>query len=404
MAKIGEPPGAAQNPDERESRGEWRRPSIWERSRSTARLFYRKVTNDGIFDKAGALAFQAVFSLIPMLALAYFIFALSGKFDEILAQVERFAASNLAPAVSDQLIGYLRTIKERVSPGAIGLFGVLGFLWAGISMISKAEQALNQIWGLRHTRSLRQRVWLYAVAVMVTPVVLGASLALTSFLVSQAGRYGGLERGAVWLLALTPLLLSAVFFSIVYWALPYTNVSRWAAIKAGVITAILLEALKQGFTFYAAWSVSNSVYGSLAALPILFLWLLLGAMVFLLGAELCYFFDSKEAGVLHVARTESRLSLPLLIDILRLHQRENIPVDHKAVVHDLNWDPSEVVQHEQYLVDIGLLRPVESSNLGNDRHVATESRFEPAFDLLRKRLKEVKYESPRTAPETSFTS
>lgn len=366
--------------------------SLWQRTKRNVQLFYQKAGNDGIFDKAGVLAFQALFSIIPMLALAYFIFALSGKFDEVLADVEAFAVSNLAPAVGDQVVEYLHSIQSRVSPGAIGVFGVLGFFWAGISMISKTEQTLNGIWGLRRSRSLRQRLWLYAIVVVVAPVVLGASLAITSFFASQVKGISTIHLGVGWLLALSPLALSTVFFALVFWTLPYTEVSRRAAFKAGFITALVLEGLKQAFAFYAAWSVGNSIYGSLAALPILFLWLSLGATVFLLGAELCYFLDAKEAGVFHVARKESHLSFPMLVDILRLHQRRRGPVSHKDVVHELEWDPSEVIQHVQYLADLKLLQVADRSELGDECYVATETRFEPALRRLLDNVNQVKYE------------
>lgn len=363
------------------------------RAKRAVKLFFQKASSDGLFDKSGGLAFQALFSIIPMLALAYFIFALSGGLKSVQEDVERFAVSNLAPAVGDQLIGYLQTIQERVSPGAIGIFGILAFLWAGINMISKTEQALNGIWGLRHTRSLKQRLWLYTIVVIAAPLVLGASLAMTSFFASQFDRSSTLGEGVSWLLALAPLALSISFFSLVFWALPYTAVSKAAALKAGAITAILLELLKQGFAFYAAWSLGDSIYGSLAALPILFLWLSIGSTLFLLGAELCYFFDAKEAGVLHVARTESHLSFPMLVDILRLYQKARKPVALKSVVHQLNWDPSEVIQHVQYLADLDLLEIAKGSSIGDECYIATELQFRPAVARVLQQINTVKYEN-----------
>ncbi len=370
------------------------RPSSLMRASGAARSFFRKADNDGLFDKSGVLAFQALFSIIPMLALAYFIFALSGGLEQVRADLERFAVSNLAPAVGDQLVGYLRTIQERVSPGAIGVFGVLGFLWAGVNMISKIEQALNGIWGLRHARSFRQRLWLYTAVAVAAPLVLGASLAMTSFLAARTERVGALGPGLGWLLTFAPLALSIAFFSLVYWALPHTRVSGKAAFKAGAVTAVLLEGLKQGFAFYAAWSLGDSIYGSLAALPILFLWLSLGSTLFLLGAELCYFLDAKEAGASRVARAESRLSFPLLVDILRLHQASLGPLGLKRVAHELDWDLSEVIRHAQYLADQGLLRAAHESADGpggEERYAASEARFESAFARLVERVNEVKY-------------
>ena len=359
-----------------------RRASFFTRAKIAIRLFYQKAMTDKLFDRAANVAFQALFSLIPILALAYVIFALSGGYQDLQQAVENWAVQNFAPSIGDQVIEYLRTIQTKVDPKTIGIFGILGFLWAGVSMISTAENAMNGLWGLTRTRGFFRRLWLYSVAVILAPIALGGSLAATSFLGAQTAGNETLRTAFIIPLALVPFAITGTFFSFVYWLLPYTTVSKKAAAKAGFITGAVFEVLKQGYTIYATHTMGHSIYGSLAALPILFLWISLSATVFMLGAELCYFLDMREQGVAHVAKEESHLSFPLLVDILRLYQKTDGPLSVKKVVHELDWDQSDVFRHVHYLVDVGLIKSPEGFSEGDECYQAVELNFEAGVEKI----------------------
>lgn len=372
--------------------------SRWQKAKVAAQLFYQKAMNDNIFDRAASISFQALFSIIPLIAIGYVIFALSGGFEDVSKLLEAWVAQNLAPAASDDVVGYLQTIRKNVDPKAIGIFGVAGFLWAGVSMVSKVEEAMNGLWGLTRTRSFFKRLFLYSGGVVVAPVILGLSFAATSFLASSTD--GSQTMSAIFVipLAVLPWLVTGAFFSFIYWLLPYTDVSKRAALKAGFIAGIGFEILKQGYAFYAANSLGDSIYGSLAVLPVLFLWISLASMVFMFGAELCYFFDMKEQGVLHVARQESHMSFPLLVDIIRRYQKNQTPLSVKKVVAAMKWDQSDIFRHVHYLADIGLLKSPRGHSEGDECYQATESNFEVALDKLLHNINSIKYEQLELPP------
>ena len=74
-------------------------------------------------------------------------------------------------------------------------------------------------------------------------------------------------------------------FTILYLALPNRRVGlRYALLGAGV-AAVMFELLKSGFGFYLAHAGTfESVYGSLAALPVFLIWMYLVWAVVLFGA------------------------------------------------------------------------------------------------------------------------
>jgi hypothetical protein len=230
-------------------------------------------------------------------------------------------------------------------------------------------------------------------ALIVAPVILGSSFIATSFIASKTEGYDALSAALIIPMALVPWIITGMFFSLVYWGLPYTTVSRRAALKAGFLTGVIFEILKQGYAIYAANSIGHSVYGSLAALPILFVWISVSATVFMLGAELCYFLDMREQGVTHVARLESHLSFPLLVDILRIYQHHtDHPISVKDVVKIIKWDQSDVFRHVHYLADAGLIKIPKGFSKGNECYMAVELNFEAAVEKLLRQTNEIKYE------------
>lgn len=86
-------------------------------------------------------------------------------------------------------------------------------------------------------------------------------------------------------LRLLPFFFAAAGFTILYLALPNRRVGlRYALLGAGV-AAVMFELLKSGFGFYLAHAGTfESVYGSLAALPVFLIWMYLVWAVVLFGA------------------------------------------------------------------------------------------------------------------------
>jgi membrane protein len=253
--------------------------------------FYNKLDQDRVFDNASLLTYQFLLSIIPVLALFYCIFAWLGGFGSLQNELQTYAVDYFTPALSRQINEYLVTIQTRISPSAIGFFGILGFLWTSVSVVSRAETALDQIFGVRISRPFLRQLALYSAVIFLSPLVLVGSVAITSYLAHLLKFNSVLSMAFIILMSLSPLFISVGFTSLIYFLLPHKNVAGVSAIKAGFLTGLTTEVLKQIYTFYASYQLGRSVYGSLAALPVLILWLWLASLIFLLGAELCAHFE-----------------------------------------------------------------------------------------------------------------
>lgn len=361
---------------------------------SKVKIYFAKFSEDEIMGMASALAFSIITSLIPVIALAYFIFALFGGFQDLRVTVEQYAFQYIAPSLADDLSSYIRTIEDKVSPKALGIFGIIGFLYAGLSMIGQAEASLNKIWGALTPRTFGQRLLRYTGSILAAPLLLGASLAMTSYLASQLGRLRYFSEPLLFVLTCLPYIFSSILFAGIFYFLPNTKIDRRAAIYAGLATGLTFEILKQGFAFYASYALKNSVYGSLAALPIMILWIYLVALVFLAGGELCYFLDQRRKGVFQFAPVTSLLSMAMLRDILKIYcdPNQSEPLGIKQVVRKVRWDQSVVLRHVHYLVKANILKLADNSGPRSECFETVDKDFGRSLLKLTSSLNKVRYE------------
>jgi membrane protein len=170
----------------------------------------------------------------------------------------------------------------------LGTAGLVAVLLSAVFLMVTIERTLGQIWRLQRQRPLPQRVLLYWSAITLGPLLLGGSLAITSYVVTVSRDVVDVMPGSVrWLLDSFEFLLLIACVSGLYFYVPYTRV-RWRhAITAGFLVAASLELAKKAMAFYLLEVPTYSlVYGAFAAVPILLVWIYLTWLLVLLGAVL----------------------------------------------------------------------------------------------------------------------
>jgi membrane protein len=131
-----------------------------------------------------------------------------------------------------------------------------------------------------------QRVVVYWTLLTVGPVLVGASLTLTSWLVARSVRLVGAGSGAaVVLLTLATMALTAVALALLYLTMPNRRVAARDALAGGLIAGLAFEAMKRGFALYiTSFPTYKLVYGAFAAVPVFLVWIYLSWLVVLFGA------------------------------------------------------------------------------------------------------------------------
>jgi len=240
---------------------------------------------------AAAIAYFAFFSLFPITLLSISI----ASFNLGPAMDRQFIIRRLefvAPAMG-QLLG--QNIDEIIEArGPVTSIALVGLIWSASTIFYTFTHTMNQIWGLKQRRAFwkRRGVSILFVLIFVGPILLLASFAssmiahLRPFL---SASLISLEIGGGLVLA---VLLDIALFMVLYMMLPHGK-STWREIFVGAIGAgVLWELAKIAFLSFVSTyiSVSNMIYGSVAAIIAFLAWGYLSGLIFIFGAYLSVFY------------------------------------------------------------------------------------------------------------------
>ncbi|MBQ4813199.1 hypothetical protein A7985_21485 [Pseudoalteromonas luteoviolacea] len=253
-------------------------PSWWKR-------FFERCKEDQLTINAGYLAYVTLLSLVPLIAVGVAIFTAFPGFENTRLAIENFIFTNFVPTSTD-------TIKSHISAFAgnanqMTAVGISFLAAVALLLIRNVDSALNRIWRVESKRPLMISFAIYWMVLTLGPVLLGASIGVTSYIVSLVSFADqGIPGFSGLLLKLLPYVISMAGFIMLYTLVPNTRVSFQAAIPGALFAAFLFELTKRGFAMYISHFPSYEViYGALATIPILFVWVYLSWIVVLLGAE-----------------------------------------------------------------------------------------------------------------------
>lgn len=236
---------------------------------------------------ASSLTFTTTIALVPFITVVLAVFTAFPVFAKFQDVLQKWLVESLVPDnIARQVLGYLTQFAGKASKlGAAGLAALLG---SALALIFTIDRTLNSIWRVRKHRPLGQRVLIYWAAITLGPIVLGASLSLTSYAVSSSrGLVAALPGGLSLVLDVLQFLLVAGGMAALFRFVPNTHV-RWGhAWMGGLFVSSLMELAKKLLAIYLSKVPTYSlVYGAFATLPILLVWIYMAWVVVLLGAAL----------------------------------------------------------------------------------------------------------------------
>lgn len=247
--------------------------------------YVNRCIDDQITVNAGYLAYVTLLSLVPLIAVGVAIFSAFPGFESTRVAIESFLFTNFVPTSSDVIKEHISSFAGNANQmTAVGI----GFLAAiALLLIRNVDATLNRIWRIKKKRPMMISFAVYWMVLSLGPVLLGASIGVTSYIVSLVSFADqGIPGFSGFLLKLVPYGFSMIGFLMLYTLVPNTPVSIRAALPGALFAAVLFELTKKGFALYISHFPSYEViYGAVATIPILFVWVYLSWVVVLLGAE-----------------------------------------------------------------------------------------------------------------------
>ena len=245
---------------------------------------------------AGAVAYYTLLSLVPLLILI--LLALSHVVDEERLLVTlRGSLEFVVPSQADAVVGELRNfVTHRQVIGSVLLVTMLFFSALAFTVL---ENALSVIF-FHRVKIKRRHFLISAVMPYVFIVFLGLGLLVTTvvsgvfqFIGTQNITFFGQPRSlgplAGLLIYLTGVAGEILLLSSIYLVMPVGRLSLRHALIGGVTAAVLWEITRHNrhilVWYYTSMSQIQVVYGSLTTSIVVLLSLEIGALVFLLGAQ-----------------------------------------------------------------------------------------------------------------------
>ena len=234
---------------------------------------------------AASLTFTTLLSLVPLIAIGLSVVAAFPAFADYSEQIKNFILNTMVPEAANKVIAvYMQQFADNaVQLTAIGT----AFLGAtALALMLTIDKSLNAIWRVTRLRPLLHRLLIYWATLTIGPLLIGASLSLTSWVMRiSMGLTQDIPGINGALLQFAPVVLTSIAFSVPYLIVPNRQVSWRHAIAGGVTAAVGFEVMKRGFAFYIThFPTYQAVYGAFATIPIFLLWIYLSWLMVLLGA------------------------------------------------------------------------------------------------------------------------
>lgn len=326
-----------------------------------------KFQTDRALLRASALTYTTLLSLVPLLALMFSVLKGLG----VQQRLEPLLLEHLAMG-NEEVVSRVLEYVDRTKVGALGAVGLVALLLTAVSVLGNVELSFNDIWQIRRGRSFIRKVSDYTALLVVGPVLLLASLSLTTTLQSPAvmERLSILGQALPVFLKALPFLAVWLAFTALYLIMPNQRVPVFSALLAGAVAGavwqvaeVLYVRFQFGITRY------NAIYGALAQLPLLLAWVYLSWCIVLLGAELAFVHQLPGRGRYLKVRHElwvPRLdvALAILMAVARRFERGEPPHREQDLVAALDLHPEEASRVVHRLSQVGLLAATQDDPPG----------------------------------------
>ena len=240
--------------------------------------------------KAAGVAYYAILSIFPLLL------GLIAVFGFFLPSVH--LQEELLKFVGDNIPGATNILKQNIASiielrGVVSVLSIVLLFWSASVMFSAVSLAINRAWDIRRYRRsffIRKGSELgmaFGIGILLL-LSLGASA-----IVSILRRVLNLPAADLiiinvgsWLVAF--LLILAVFL-LLYKLIPNTK-TYWRYVWPGaLLAAILFEIARTLFVFYLEnFANYQLIYGSIASIIVLLVWIYYSAFIMILGAEFAF--------------------------------------------------------------------------------------------------------------------
>ena len=260
------------------------------------RAFVMDINQKRVIATASNLTYSTLLAFVPILAV---FFAVARGFGYSV-YIETWFRDQLSsqPDAAETLIGFVNSYLVHTKKGMFLGIGLIFMLWTTLMLISNIESAFNDIWHVKHPRSIFRTITDYVSMFFLLPIFLVVSSGLSIWVTALQDQLSDvIVLGPImtFLIEASPYVLLSAGFVCLYVFMPNTKVRFSSALWPGVLAGVCLQVFQMVYINSQIWiSNYNAIYGSFAMIPFFLLWLQTSWIICLLGAELAYCKQNSE--------------------------------------------------------------------------------------------------------------
>lgn len=258
-----------------------------------------------VAQKSSALTYTTLLALVPTLTLILSVGAGFGMQASVQrALYDAFPAHQMELTTAFDLVeAYLNEIHS----GVLIIVGLIVLIYTVFSMLLTVESVFNQIWQIKFGRPISKSLIGYLAAIVIVPIALIAISFSNIFIgsLSSIEILGTISIAPVItsLLKILPVVVMILILTALYITMPNTRVRFFPAFIAGIVAGFAFQFFQMLYISGQLWvSKYNSIYGSIAAIPLLMLFVQFSWTIILFGAQLSYAIQNVKR---YVFRNES---------------------------------------------------------------------------------------------------
>ena len=262
-------------------------------------LFWQRFNQNKLTQAAGYLTYSTMLAIVPLIMVVFSIFSAFPVFNEVTGALKAFIFTNFAPSASDMVGQYIDEFVNNSKK--MSAVGIISLIVVALMLINSIDRTLNSIWHDTETRPIFTSFAIYWLILTLGPLLVGVSIAASTYVKAMFESAANFSFGLK-LLSFVPFLSTWFIFTLIYMVVPNKKVSIKHSAAGALIAAVFFTLGKQAFAWYIVTFPSYQlIYGAMATLPIMLLWIQLSWTVVLLGAQL--------AAVLAEVRSKKMMNL-----------------------------------------------------------------------------------------------
>ena len=247
-------------------------------------IFWQRFNQNKLTQAAGYLTYSTMLAIVPLIMVVFSIFSAFPVFNEVTGALKAFIFTNFAPSASDMVGQYIDEFVNNSKK--MSAVGIISLIVVALMLINSIDRTLNSIWHDTETRPIFTSFAIYWLILTLGPLLVGVSIAASTYVKAMFESAASFSFGLK-LLSFVPFLSTWFIFTMIYMVVPNKKVSIKHSAAGALIAAVFFTLGKQAFTWYIVTFPSYQlIYGAMATLPIMLLWIQLSWTVVLLGAQL----------------------------------------------------------------------------------------------------------------------